>query len=107
MNEISKAIYEREHTSVEKFDYFVCSVAGALFAYIGQTYTPHKLDSLHSVLMPLALLYLTLCFGFGFKRIQLSNIGTKLNKEVIKIETVKVGSPVFSAPLRLRVKINP
>jgi hypothetical protein len=37
MHEISKAIYDRGNSgSVEKFDYFVCSVAGALFAYVGQ-----------------------------------------------------------------------
>jgi hypothetical protein len=84
MNEISKAIYTRESTSVEKFDYFVCSVAGALFAYVGQTYTPHKLDTSFSMLMPVALAYLTLCFFFAFRRIQLANIGIKLNKDVIK-----------------------
>jgi len=85
MHEISKAIYDRgDSGSVEKFDYFVCSVAGALFAYVGQNYTPHKLDSTYSVLTPLALVYLILSFGFGFRRIYIANIAKKLNKEFVK-----------------------
>jgi|GEM_PF-1034553 len=85
MHEISKAIYDRGNTdSVEKFDYFVCSVAGALFAYVGQNYTPHKFDSTYSTLMPLALVYLILSFVFVCRRIYLANIGKKLNKEFVK-----------------------
>jgi hypothetical protein len=85
MHEISKAIYDRGNTdSVEKFDYFIVSVAGALFAYVGQSYVPHKFDSVFSALMPLALVYLILAFVFGCRRIYLANIGKKLNKECVK-----------------------
>jgi hypothetical protein len=85
MHEISKAIYDRGNTdSVEKFDYFIVGLAGALFAYIGQNYVPHKFDSAYSTLTPLALLYLILAFVFGCRRIYLANIGKKLNKEFVK-----------------------
>ncbi len=85
MHEISKAIYDRGNTdSVEKFDYFIVSVAGALFAYVGQGYVPHKFDSVFSALMPLALVFLILAFVFGCRRIYLANIGKKLNKEFVK-----------------------
>jgi hypothetical protein len=37
-------LFSKSHDSNEKFDYFMCSVAGALFAYLGQTFTPEKLS---------------------------------------------------------------
>jgi hypothetical protein len=80
MNEKSFELFSKEHSSSEKFDYFVCSVAGALFAYIGQTYTPHTFDSWFYYLTPIALLALTLCFCCGFILIKMSNDITRLNK---------------------------
>jgi hypothetical protein len=79
----SLTIYEKEHASVQKLDYFLCGFAGALFAYIGQNYTPHKLDNWFYCLMPLALFCLTISLGFGLRRLQISNDVTKLNKEIV------------------------
>jgi hypothetical protein len=56
-------------------------LAGALFAYIGQTYTPHKLDDWYYWLMPLALICLTICFLCGWRRLQLANKATETNRK--------------------------
>ena len=76
-------LFSKEHAASEKFDYFMCSVAGALFAYIGQNYTPHKLDGWPYYLTPAALLCLTLSFAFGLWIICLSKKVTRMNKEVL------------------------
>jgi hypothetical protein len=83
MNEKSFELYSKERASGEKFDYYVCSAAGALFAYIGQTYTPHTFDSWYFFLTPTALLALTSCFGIGLWTISISKDVTTLNKEVV------------------------
>jgi hypothetical protein len=64
MNETSFDLFSKEHAASERFDYFVCGIAGALFAYIGQAYTPHTFGSRYYYLMPAALL-LTVSFLFG------------------------------------------
>jgi hypothetical protein len=76
----SKDLFLKEHSSKEKYEYYICTIAGVLFAYIGQTYTPHKLDSFFYVLIPFALWLLTLSFASGLMRIYISNDATKLNK---------------------------
>lgn len=83
MNEKSFELHSKEHASGEKFDYYICSAAGALFAYIGQTYTPHVFDSWYFFLTPIALLALTVCFGIGLWTISISKLVTTLNKEVV------------------------
>ena len=83
MNEKSFDLYSKERTSGEKFDYYICSAAGALFAYIGQTYAPHIFDSWYFFLTPIALLALTICFGIGLWTISISKLVTTLNKEVV------------------------
>ena len=37
-------LFSKQHASNEKLDYFMCTVAGALFAYIGQTFSPEKVS---------------------------------------------------------------
>lgn len=83
MNEKSFELYSKERASGEKFDYYICSAAGALFAYIGQTYTPHIFDSWYYYLMPVALMALTVCFAVGLWTINISKHVTTLNKEVV------------------------
>ena len=83
MNEKSFELYSKERASGEKFDYYICSAAGALFAYIGQTYTPHTVDSWYYYLTPVALMALTLCFTVGLWTINISKHITTLNKEVV------------------------
>jgi hypothetical protein len=81
MEKTSLALYHKEYESFQKLDYFICGVAGALFAYIAQTYTPHVLNSWFYFLTPAALLSLTICFGCGLRGMQLSNETAKLNRE--------------------------
>jgi hypothetical protein len=47
MTDELKLITERANTTFEKLDYFVCSVTGALFAYLSQHYESHKIDIYH------------------------------------------------------------
>jgi len=84
MNDQSFELFSKEYDANQKFDYFVCSVAGALFAYIGQTYAPHILNSWFYLITPIALLFLTLCFGCGFLVIHEQNYLTKLNTDLLR-----------------------
>jgi hypothetical protein len=77
--EIHKMAWESE----EKLDYFVCGVAGALFAYLGQNYAPRKLEIGVSALEPLALLFLVAAFFVGMKRIETAIILKHLNQRML------------------------
>jgi len=68
----------------QKFDYFVCGVAGALFAYIGQTYTPHKIELSISLFEPASLILLALAFFAGLHRIQTVNVISRINHKVLR-----------------------
>jgi len=81
----SLTLHEKSLASVEKFDYFLCGFAGALFAYIGQNYTPHKLDSWFYCLIPAALACLTVSLAFGLRRLQISIAVTELNKKIVGV----------------------
>jgi hypothetical protein len=83
MNEKSFELFSKEHEASVKFDYFICSIAGALCAYIGQTYTPHIFNSWYYFIMPIALLSLAICFLFALWLIKVSKDITKLNKEYV------------------------
>jgi hypothetical protein len=65
--------------SSEKFDYFVCGVAGALFAYIGQSYHPQKLVFGISVLEPISLLMLAASFFVGLKHLEMVLVVRRIN----------------------------
>ncbi len=43
MDERSIEVYGHYREAEQKLDYFVCGISGALFAYLGQHYIPHKL----------------------------------------------------------------
>jgi hypothetical protein len=79
MSQRSVEVYFKYQESAEKLDYFVCGVAGALFAYAGQNFAPRKLDSVISLLEPLALCFLVAAFFTGIKRIEASINLKKLN----------------------------
>ncbi|MGO8931925.1 MAG: hypothetical protein ACLQU3_34145 [Limisphaerales bacterium] len=70
MSTRSIEIYGKAQESQEKLDYFICGVAGALFAYVGQSYVPRKLQFGASVLEPLALLFFVTSFLLGVKRLE-------------------------------------
>jgi hypothetical protein len=77
-------MFGKSHEGAVKFDYFICTVSGALFAYIGQTYTPHRVDFSSSILEPLSLVFLALSFFLGLKRIEAFNISSKVNYAILE-----------------------
>jgi hypothetical protein len=66
----SELVFGRARDERQKFDYFVCGVAGALFAYIPQTYAPKPLAFAPSLVEPASLVCLALSFYFGVRRIE-------------------------------------
>jgi hypothetical protein len=93
-------VYRRSHEAAEKLDYFICGVGGALFAYIGQNYIPHKLEFGISLLEPLALIFLAGAFFAGLKRIETCNAQTNINHEQLKLndeskELIKLIGPLL------------
>lgn len=82
------AAFERSSKAQIKFDYFMCGVAGALFAYIAQTYAPQKLDNCFSILQTASLLMLAISFYCGIKRIQTTNAVLRLNYKTFNANDV-------------------
>jgi len=80
MDKTSLTIFSKEYDANLKLDYFLCSVAGALFAYIGQAYIPHKLDNWYYWITPLALTLLTISFGCSLRKFRLINLTTENNR---------------------------
>lgn len=74
-------LFKKANESREKLDYFMCSVAGALFAYAVQNYTPRKIAWDSSILEPLALACLVFGFFAGIRRIEHTILVTHLNAE--------------------------
>lgn len=72
-------LFNRARDSETKFDYFICSVAGALFAYTVQTYAPQKLDGVLQFIQIFPFLILAASFYFGIRRIQRANRVERLN----------------------------
>jgi hypothetical protein len=79
-------LFRKGHEAADKFDYFVCTVAGAIFAYDAEHYVPRRLDfSFHS-LESVSLLLLALAFYCGLKRIEASRTVTQLNHGLVDCE---------------------
>lgn len=97
------AIFSAYQEAEEKFDYFVCSVAGALFAYAGQNYVPVKLAWSPVLFEPLALLFLIGSFFAGARRIELRTRVKMANYAALDAEEkaeaceegLKSGAPFF------------
>jgi hypothetical protein len=82
----SLTIFEKEHAAREKYIYFVCGLAGALFAYIGKDYFPvHPLD-LVAKLNIWAMVCLMLCLVSGMARIQVYIEGLSINRDELVAE---------------------
>jgi hypothetical protein len=79
----SMFIFAGAREAQQKFDYFITGVAGALFAYIAQTYAPKELALAPSSLEPFALVSLALAFYFGLRRIEASVVVMRLNHEML------------------------
>ena len=71
--------------SDEKFDYFVCGVASALFAYLGQHYAPRRLEFGIASLEPLSLFALMLSFFAGTLKIYSSTLFKKANANYLSL----------------------
>jgi hypothetical protein len=71
--------------SSERFDYFVCGVAGALFAYIGEHYEPHKLEFGFSLLEPISLVMLACSFFVGLKQIETVIVQRRINYKILDV----------------------
>ena len=69
-DERSIEAFAAQQKATETFDYFVCGVAGAIFAYIVKDYSPQKLAWDWSLLTPAALMLLAFSFFAGLKRIE-------------------------------------
>ena len=41
---VTSELYKRGHEAVEKYDYFICDVTGAIFSYEIQNFSPKKLN---------------------------------------------------------------
>jgi hypothetical protein len=88
MSDEGKLLFERTHKALEKFDYYLCTVAGALFAYIVQTSTSHRLDNFFSIFQTVSLLLLAASFCCGIKRIQTANMVTRLDYEYLEAREI-------------------
>ena len=75
----SVEVYFKMQESEEKFDYFLCSITGALFAYMAQNYVPKRLEFGVSALEPLALHFLVSSLFVGLLRIGYTTSFKRLN----------------------------
>jgi hypothetical protein len=76
----SLALFEKEHAAREKYIYFVCGLAGVLFAYIGKDYFPVRPFDCAAILTIGAMISLTLCLVLGMARIQSYIEGLSINR---------------------------
>lgn len=68
MGRPSGDLFAKGYDATVQLDYFICTVAGGLFAYIGQAYSPHKLDNFFAFIEPAALALLAMSFWKGLER---------------------------------------
>ena len=83
MSTRSTELFYRLHESAEKFDYFVCGVSGALFAYIGQNYHPQKLEIGISLYEPISLLFLAGAFFVGLMHVERVVLNRYINFQML------------------------
>ena len=82
MKSTASDFHDRAHTGMEKYDYIICAVCGAMFSYLSQKFQPSKLTWLGDYLDPLALVLLGLAFWFGLRRIRAFNWALGLNAQL-------------------------
>src|ERR1043165_5147916 len=81
----SDDLYKLIQDSSEKFEYFVPTVAGALFAFVGQHYEPRKFAFDASLFEPATLLLLGLSFYFGLSRFENVLLVKKINYKILTL----------------------
>ena len=82
--ERSDKVFDNWRQGIEKFDYFVLGVTGALCAYISQTYKPEKLGFNPGTLELLSLVLLVCAAIAGFKRVETTIEITRLNHRALR-----------------------
>jgi hypothetical protein len=88
-------LFSKVHAANDKFDYFICTVAGGLFAYIGENFSPDKLTTGAAAITFIALLFLAISFWCGLKRIQIMTAFNLTNRKLIQCEEM-IAKAVFS-----------
>lgn len=83
MSKEKDTLYKHHYEAEQKYDYFIVGLAGAMFAYIVQTYVPAKIEFSPSVLEPVSLILLGFAFFVGLKRIEQVKVGVRLNHEYL------------------------
>jgi hypothetical protein len=83
MSERSISVHKIAQTESVKFDYFVCSVVAAIFAYLVKDYSPHKIGFDFNTVETLSLVCLVISFFAGFKRIELHNEFMRVNHSLL------------------------
>ena len=83
---VSEQLFDKEHNSREKYIYFICSVTGALVAYISKDFKPVHPFSGHDKWTLWCLGCLTGSFIFGILRILTYIEGLNCNKESVFAE---------------------
>lgn len=84
MSKASDDLYNQSRAAHEKFDYFICGVASALFGYLSQAYVPTRLDNFWAWLNPAGLCFLLLAFVAGLLRIQTRNYAMDTNFQILQ-----------------------
>jgi hypothetical protein len=84
MSEKSTSAHKIAQTESVKFDYFVCSVVAAIFAYLVKDFSPHKISFDFNTVETLALVCLVISFFAGFKRIELHNEFMRVNHSLLE-----------------------
>ena len=78
-------LYSKGKDAADKFDYFICTVSGAIFAYIVQHYSPKVLAFDAATLEPVSLVLLAFSFYFGIKRIELGAMIIHIDRDLTQL----------------------
>jgi hypothetical protein len=95
-------LYKKGKDAADKFDYFVCTVSGAIFAYIAQHYTPKVLAINAALLEPVSLLVLAGSFFCGLKRIELGATIIHIDRDL----TILIQQQSMDAAERLKSALS-
>lgn len=74
-------LHGQQHESREKYTYYICGVAGALFAFTAKDFSPQSPHSCQDKMTMLALYFLILSFVSGLAAILTTIQGTGKNKD--------------------------
>lgn len=83
----TRALYSKGHEAASGFDYFVCGVAGAMFAYTAEHYSLKKFALDFSLLEPFSLLLLAVSFYCGLRRLHFASFGAQIDHDLADLQT--------------------